>query len=91
MAVRRWRLFACFQEKDRDDQKAADLIKEISELGYRAKIWAPLPHHKKTGHIHVVVLCTLEEKLWLSGISPPTNFVEKGKPKLLAAPVGTSQ
>lgn len=41
----------------------------MASEGFKAKIWAPLPQHKTSGHTHVVVLCTLEEKLRIGGIN----------------------
>ena len=65
--VRRWRFWACFQGEDRE-RKAREEIKAIELEGCKAKIWAPLPQHKTSGHTHIVVLCTLYEKLELAGI-----------------------
>jgi len=47
------------------ERKAGELIGSMAAKGFKAKIWAPLPEHKTSGHIHVVVLCTLEEKVKL--------------------------
>ena len=67
--VRRWRLFECFMGKHRE-ARASELILDMRKKGFRAKVWAPLPQHYTSGHIHVVVLCTLDEKLELAGITP---------------------
>jgi hypothetical protein len=30
-------------------------------MGFKAKIWAPLPQHKTSGHVHVSMLATQKE------------------------------
>lgn len=76
--VRRWRLFDCFMGKHRE-AGAALLILEMRKKGFKAKVWAPLPQHLTSGHTHVVVLCTLDEKLELAGVprSPRVNGCSK--------------
>jgi hypothetical protein len=37
---------------------AARELRTISDMGLPAKIWAPLPSHADSGHIHIVVLAT---------------------------------
>ena len=71
MKARRWRFWHCFQGSEA--QRRMEAEKEIGWLnleGFKAKVWAPLPEHKTSGHTHIVVLCTLEEKLKLGGIEP---------------------
>lgn len=64
---RRWRFFDCCQ--GRNKEKNAKLItEEIHQKGFRTKIHAPLPHHKTSGHIHIVVLADLRDLLELSGV-----------------------
>jgi len=65
---RRWHFWGCFERADRGEQEAKDEIEFLEREGFKAKIWAPLPQHKTSGHIHVVVLCTLEELLKLAGV-----------------------
>ena len=60
--ARRWRLFYCYMEEDRE-AKADAFINKMAKAGFKAKVWCPLPQHKTSGHIHVVVLCTLDEKM----------------------------
>jgi len=69
MTVRRWRLIACF-EGERREEKANQLIEGLYRYGFEAKIHAPLPEHKTSGHTHIVALCNLKEKLMIGGISP---------------------
>ena len=68
--IRRWRLIRCFMDEAREirEKKARELITNLAEDGFKAKIWAPLPQHRTSGHTHVVALCTLEEKLLIGGI-----------------------
>lgn len=66
---RRWRLFCCYQEEGRE-AKAVDLIRQMKDRGFKAKILITRPEHYSSGHTHVAVLCTLEEKLQLAGILP---------------------
>jgi len=65
--VRRWRFWACFESIFRD-KMAREEIAYLESKGFKAKIWAPLPQHKTSGHIHVVVLCTLDELIKLAGV-----------------------
>lgn len=67
---RRWRLIKCFEGEPKEvrEEKARKLIADLAEDGFKAKIYAPLPEHKTSGHTHVVALCTLEEKLLIGGI-----------------------
>lgn len=68
---RRWRLWKCIQSKPTCLLARIEAREEIVRLerkGFKAKIHAPLPEHKTSGHTHVVVLCTLEEKCKLAGI-----------------------
>ncbi|MCJ7424980.1 hypothetical protein MUP01_12050 [Candidatus Bathyarchaeota archaeon] len=55
----------------RSDCLAAALqeIDRLDSQGVRAKIWAPLPEHEGSGHVHIVVLTTFHEKLSLAGIT----------------------
>lgn len=69
MSARRWRLWHCF--KGPYNARMVDAREEIAWLdlkGFKAKIWAPRPEHKTSGHTHIVVLCTLEEKCKLAGV-----------------------
>ena len=54
--------------KEHREQRAKEYIMSLAEDGFKAKIFAPLPQHKTSGHTHVVTLCTLEEKLMIGGI-----------------------
>ena len=65
--VRRWRLFKCFMGPDREEQ-AAKLISSIEAKGFKAKVHAPLPEHKRSGHVHVAVLADLRDTLELAGV-----------------------
>ena len=67
---RRWRLIQCFMNRKQNtrEKKAEQFIRKMQKLGYKAKIYAPLPQHKTSGHIHIVVLCTFNEKCRLMGI-----------------------
>ena len=64
---RRWRLWSCSMGKNRE-QTAQEAIKYLESKGFNAKVWAPLPEHKTSGHIHVVVLCTFKELCKLARI-----------------------
>jgi len=74
--MRRWHFWACFIDKTVDAEDGSDNpcelgqkeIQLLKEAGYKAKIWAPLPQHKTSGHVHVVILCTVKELLKLAGI-----------------------
>jgi len=70
MTVRRWRIIRCFMDEPKEmrEAKAQRLIADLAEDGFKAKIYAPLPEHKTSGHTHVVALCTLEEKLLIGGV-----------------------
>ena len=70
--IRRWRLLNCFMDKNEETRqyRAKEAIRCYEKEGFKAKIWAPLPQHKTSGHIHIVVLCTLDEKLLLNHIIP---------------------
>ncbi|MBA7554344.1 hypothetical protein ES705_46958 [subsurface metagenome] len=67
---RRWRLWRCIQEGS-ENHRQVEAREEIAWLdlkGFKAKIYAPLPEHKTSGHTHIVVLCTFEELCMLAGI-----------------------
>ena len=64
---KRWRLWSCCVGQHRE-QKAAEELKKLREKGFEAKVWAPRPEHKTSGHIHIVVLCTFDELCKLAGI-----------------------
>lgn len=66
-AVRRWRLWSCIMGKRREE-KAELEIDYLKRKGFKAKINAPLPRHKTSGHTHIVVLATLDELLSLTGV-----------------------
>ena len=66
---RRWHFWICFQGSF--NARHVDAREEISWLefkGFKAKVWAPLPQHKTSGHTHVVVLCTTDELFKISGV-----------------------
>jgi len=42
----------------------------IEAKGFKAKVWAPLPQHRTSGHTHIVVLATQEELLNLTDLIP---------------------
>lgn len=71
---RRWRLWCCFTGcPDCGLIDQATVKKELHRLhgkGFRAKVWAPLPRHKHSGHVHVVVLTTFQEFCQLAHIEP---------------------
>jgi hypothetical protein len=58
--VSHWRLWSCRFGENRLKEAEED-IRTLNRIGFKAKIWAPLPQHKKSGHIHVVVLCNQEQ------------------------------
>ena len=67
---RRWRLWRCIQGSEA--HRRVEAREEISWLelkGFKAKIWAPRPEHKTSGHTHIVVLANFEELCKLAGIS----------------------
>lgn len=70
--VRRWHLWHCFEGPPHTlNARMVDAREEIAWLeskGFKARIHAPLPQHKNSGHTHIVVLCTQNEKLFLSGV-----------------------
>lgn len=51
----------CASQADKD-------IKALRKKGFEAKRWAPRPEHLKSGHFHIVVLCTFDELCQFSGI-----------------------
>lgn len=55
------------EEREKSSQAA---IKYLESKGFKAKVWAPLPEHKTSGHIHIVVLCTFNDLCRLAGIEP---------------------
>jgi len=57
---RRWRKWSCRFGENRYEETQED-IAALSRIGFEAKIWAPLPQHKTTGHVHVSVLCNQDE------------------------------
>jgi len=65
--LRRWRFWACFLAPE-GFVRAKGEIDKLKAKGFEAKIWAPLPKHKTSGHIHIVVLSTLTELLRLAGV-----------------------
>lgn len=64
---RRWRLWSCSTGKNQKDEAQKE-IEYLTSKGFRAKVFAPRPEHKTSGHIHVVVLCNFEELCKLAGI-----------------------
>lgn len=66
---RRWRLWRCIMGSEAHRRvEANEEIAWLELKGFKAKIWAPRPEHKTSGHTHIVVLCTLEELCKLAGI-----------------------
>jgi len=65
--VRRWHHWDCYQCPHRKRQANA-AIRRLQKAGFKAKVWAPLPQHKTSGHIHVSVLCRIKELLKLAGV-----------------------
>lgn len=66
---KRWRLWRCIQGPE--THRRAEAKEEIAWLdskGFNAKIHAPLPEHKTSGHTHIVVLATFHELCKLAGI-----------------------
>lgn len=57
---RRWHFWACFQGPERE-KEAQECIEELAQEGRKARIWAPRPEHKTSGHVHVVALISKEE------------------------------
>jgi hypothetical protein len=54
---KRWRSLSChFGENAK--QEAQEDIRTLNNKGFKAKVSAPLPHHKTTSYIHVLVLCS---------------------------------
>lgn len=72
---RRWRLWRCIMDMGYNARmvEAREEIAWLELKGFKVKIWAPLPQHKTSGHTHIVVLCTLEEKCFLAGIEVKTH------------------
>lgn len=59
---KRWRLWHCVEGSEA--HRSVEAKEEIAWLelkGFRAKIHAPLPQHKTSGHTHIVVLATFHE------------------------------
>jgi hypothetical protein len=73
--ARRWRFWACFQDDDREE-KAREEIGLLKRRGFGAKVWAPLPEHKTSGHIHIVILSTFDQLCDLAGITDYLNRKE---------------
>lgn len=69
--------------KEARERKAKQLIDELAEKGYPAKIWAPLPQHKTSGHTHIVALCTFEDLLNIGGVKRPKYMNVQGRMKLV--------
>jgi len=66
---RRWHLWRCILGKvNHRLVEAREEIAWLESKGFKAKIHAPLPEHKTSGHTHIVVLCTFEDKCKLAGI-----------------------
>lgn len=66
---RRWRLWTCIEGSEAHRRvEAKEEIEWLELKGFKAKIWAPLPQHKTSGHTHIVVLSTLDELLELAGV-----------------------
>ena len=74
--VRRWHFWDCFQGDDREEAAESEIY-ALKCAGYAAKIWAPLPQHKTSGHTHVVVLCTTNELLRLAGLGKYVKEVKR--------------
>jgi hypothetical protein len=59
-SAKRWRKWSCRFGENRYKQAQKD-IATLSSLGFKAKIWSPLPQHKTSEHVHVSVLCTQDQ------------------------------
>jgi len=72
--TRRWRLWRCIEGSTAHRQvEAKEEIAWLDLKGFKAKIWAPRPEHKTSGHTHIVVLSTFEDLCKLAGIHPKSN------------------
>ena len=58
--VKRWHFWGCFEAPE-GLVKAQREIERLKKMGYPAKVWSPLPRHKTSGHIHIVILITKKE------------------------------
>lgn len=56
------------EPKEVRERKAKKYIESLSEDGFKARIYAPLPQHQTSGHTHIVALSTLNEKLMIGGV-----------------------
>jgi len=66
---RRWRLWRCIEGPENHRRvEAREEISWLESKGFKAKVWAPCPEHKTSGHTHIVVLSTFEEFCELGGI-----------------------
>lgn len=80
---RRWRMVKCFiagiheiPSKKEREEKANLFIKTMNELGFKTKIYAPLPEHQTSGHTHVTVLCNFEELCTIGGINESFKIMD---------------
>lgn len=71
-------------------RKAKEEMAILEKKGFKTKIWAPLPEHKTSGHIHIVVLSTFDELCELAEIQPRTPRVAMigGRPKITTRRIG---
>ncbi len=63
-----------FGRKEEALEFAQKEIMKIESMGVKAKIWAPLPRHKDSGHIHIVAL-TSQRKL--ARLFPTESYVRR--------------
>jgi len=75
---KRWRLWRCIVGMGVNARRveANEEIEWLKHKGFKAKVWAPRPEHKTSGHTHIVVLCMFHELEKLSDLPIP-NFVRK--------------
>ena len=82
-SAKRWRKWSCSYGEKRYEE-AQNWIEKLSDLGFKAKIWSPLPQHRTSTHVHLSVLCTEDQLEELNdlledfpeeffGISPPSR------------------
>lgn len=66
---KRWRLWRCVQGSEPHCRvEAKEEIGWLELKGFKAKVFAPRPEHKTSGHTHIVVLATFHEFCKLAGI-----------------------
>ena len=67
---KRWRLWHCIVGMGANARhvETNEEIRWIELKGFKAKVWAPLPQHRTSGHTHIVVLCTFKQLCSLGGL-----------------------